>query len=243
MDNSKSWLGKSYEILNDIPNVEFFALEKKDGRYATLAETVGNGIIDHVISTNTIHLIPDLKDAFIGISNALKKDGTFTFQTGNFTRKDRSEGALMIDDTVNDVHDMALETVRVDPRFESYREDLDKNIETQGIQRKFVFPDPKPIEFYLKVLKESGFEHQAPLFTPVRIMYDDWLNFLRVKRLQAGILPEIGGKESSPKAEQDRDTLITESALKLFKNLKANNPLANDEGFIIDCVHVLSRKI
>jgi hypothetical protein len=138
---------------------------------------------------------------------------------------------------------MALETVRVDPRFESYREDLDKNIETQGIQRKFVFPDPKPIEFYLKVLKESGFEHQAPLFTPVRIMYDDWLNFLRVKRLQAGILPEIGGKESSPKAEQDRDTLITESALKLFKNLKANNPLANDEGFIIDCVHVLSRKI
>ena len=243
VDNSHSWLTKAYEILNKKSNVDYFILEKRDGGYATLAETVGNGIVDHVISANTVHLINNIREAFTGIELALKKNGTFTFQTGNFIRKDLPQGALMLDDTVKIVHDIAIETVRTNPKFAAYRKGLDKRIDEEEQQRKFVFPVPRHIEFYLDLLKRTGFSHQEPVYTPVKVMYDDWLNFLRVKRLQAGILPEIGGKAPSPEEEQDRDTLITNGTLKLFKDLELNNPLADEKCFTIDMAYITSFRI
>ena len=242
VDNSQSWLGKAYDILNEFPNVGYFILGKKGNTYATLAETVGNEVVDHVVSANTVHLIPDINEVFTGIALALKKCGTFTFQTGNFIRKGRPEGALMIDDTIKTVHDSALEIVRTAPEFAGYRKGLDKRIEAEEPQRKFVFPEPRPIEFYLSALKQAGFNHQTPIYIPVKVRYSDWLNFLRVKRLQAGILPEIGGKDPSPQEEEDRDALITTSALKLFKDLKINNPLADEICFTIDIVYVTALK-
>lgn len=242
VDNSQSWLSKAYELLNRLPNVEYFILEKKGNIYATLAETVGNGVVDHVVSANTVHLIPDIKEVFAGIALALKKGGTFTFQTGNFLRVNRPDGALMIDDTIKTVHDIALGIVRTDTRFAIYRKGLNERTEAEESQRKFVFPNPRPIEVYLEALEQAGFEYQTPLYMPVKVRYDDWLNFLRVKRLQAGVLPEIGGKEPSPKEEKDRDTLITKGALKLFKDLELNNPLANDKCFTIDIVYLMSYK-
>ena len=242
VDNSQSWLGKAYELLNKFPNVEYFILDKKSDTYATLSETVGNDVANHVISANTVHLIPNLNEVFTGIALSLKTNGSFIFETGNFIRKDRPEGALMIDDTVRIVHDIALDIVRTDPKFASYREGLDERTEAEESQRKFVFPDPRPIEAYLGALEQAGFKHQTPIYIPVKVKYSDWLNFLRVKRLQAGILPEIGGKEPSPKEEEDRDTLITQGALKLFKDLELNNPLADKEFFTIDIVYVAAIK-
>lgn len=242
VDNSQSWLAKAYEVLNKRKNVAFFVLEKKGDKYATLAETVGNGAVNHVVSANTMHLIPDLKDVFLGINHALKKNGTLTFQSGDFMRDNKPEGMLMIDDTVKTVHDTALEIVEIDDRFAVYREGLRERIKSEESQRKFVFPDPRPIEFYLETLEETGFEHKEPVLVPVKIKYIDWLNFLRVKRLQAGILPEIGGREPSQKEEEDRNNLITESALRLFKDLRERNPLADDASFTVDCVCITSIK-
>lgn len=242
VDNSQSWLGKAYELLKVFPNVEYFILEKRGNTYATLSETVGNEVVDHVISANTVHLIHDINEVFSGISLALKKGGTFTFQTGNFLRKNRPEGALMIDDTVKTVHDIAIDIVRTDPRFAIYRKGLNERIGIEEPQRKFVFPEPMDIKFYLDALKESGFEFQTPLYSPVKVMYSDWLNFLRVKRLQAGVLPEIGGRDPSPKEEGDRDALITRGALKLFKDLKLNNSLADEKCFTIDIVYATAVK-
>ncbi len=242
VDNSPSWLGKAYEVLNERPNVEYFILEKKGNSYATLADTIGYGAADHVISANTVHLIPNISEVFAGISTALKKNGTFTFQTGNFVRKGRPMGALMIDDTIKTVHDMAIDFVRRDDEFTAYREGLNERIEHEEQQRKLVFPEPRPIEIYLDALKKADFMHEAPIYIPVKVHYSDWLNFLRVKRLQAGILPEIGGKEPSPKEENDRDVLITRSALKLFKDLELNNPLADEKCFTIDIAYVTAVK-
>ena len=242
VDNSPSWLAKSYELLHDVPNVEFFLLEKRDNTYATLAETIGNEMVNHVISANTVHLIPDLEESFAGIADALKGNGTFTFQTGNFVRKSRPKGALMIDDTVKTVHDIAVEIIRTDGKFEIYREGLNARIENEKSQRKFVFPEPRPIKTYLNALRKAGFDYHAPYFIPVKVKYSDWLNFLRVKRLQTGILPEVGGKDPSPEEEEDRDNLITQGAIKLFKDLETENPLADDKYFTIDIAYVTSIK-
>jgi len=109
-------------------------------------------------------------------------------------------------------------------------------------QRKLVFPEPRPMEYYLKMLKSAGFRHEEVRHRLVRVKYKDWLDFLRVKRLQAGILPEIGGKEPSPEEEQDRDELITMSSNRLFSELKSQNPFADGNSFTAEWIYITSIK-
>ncbi|MBI2655777.1 3-oxoacyl-[acyl-carrier-protein] reductase [Candidatus Woesearchaeota archaeon] len=242
VDNSAAWLGKAYEVLSGNPNVKCFLLEKTAHGYSALAETVGKGVADHVISANTFHLVPDIDETFRGIADALKENGTFAFQSGNITRASRPKGALMVDDSVRRVHELSLDIVRNDPKFAEYKKDIDARIKANESQRKFVFPDPRNISVYLEALKKSGFEYQEPSFKLFRVRYSDWLNFLRVRRLQAGILPEIGGHEPSEKEESDRDSLITMAANNLFKELQAKNPLADKEAFTIEVAYVVAKK-
>lgn len=243
IDNSEAWLGKAHEILSNNSNVKFFLLDKINDRCATLAETIGEEIVDHVISANAIHLIPDLNDTFKGIYDALKLGGTFTFQSGNIMRDGRKNGVLMVDDTVKRVHDIALEIIQSNDKFAKYKKDINKVIEKYLNQRKFVFPDPKSVEVYLNMLKNAGFEYEEPQYKLIKISYKDWLDFLRVKRLQAGILPEIGGKEPSTEEEKDRDELITMASNKLFKELETQNTMADDECFTTEWIYVSATKI
>ena len=148
----------------------------------------------------------------------------------------------MVDDTVKRIHDIALKIVLKNKKFVGYRKDLSKRIAIEEKQRKFVFPYPRPVEIYLKDLKEAGFKNLASYYKFVKIRYSDWLDFLRVKRLQAGILPEIGGKEPSPKEENDRDTLITLAAQQLFNDLKQNNPMADDHYFTTEWIYISATK-
>ena len=242
VDNSAAWLGKAYEVLGSKQNVKCFLLEKKGKGYATLSETIGSKVADHVISANTVHLIPDIEETFKGIAQVLKDNGTFTFQSGNITRNKRPEGALMVDDTVRRVHNIAIEIVKNDNRFSAYKKDIDQSIKANEPQRKFVFPDPRTINVYLSALKRAGFKHQEPHYKLFKVKYSDWLNFLRVRRLQAGILPEIGGNEPSQKEEADRDQIITIATNDLFKELQSENPLADEHGFTIEVVYVNATK-
>src|SRR3989338_7722064 len=121
VDNSPAWLGKAYEIFRKTPNVSFFVLEKKNGNNATLSETVGKEAVDNVLSANTVHLIPNLKSAFKGIAEALKPKGVFVFNSTNVTREGRPDGALMLDSTVYRVHDIAIDIVNSNPKYEKYR--------------------------------------------------------------------------------------------------------------------------
>lgn len=242
VDNSAAWLGKAHEVFSANPDVECFLLEKIKDNYATLAETLGEGVVDHVISANTVHLLPNLEDTFKGVSGALKAGGTFTFQSGNIVRNGRETGILMIDDTIKRVHDISLEIVRINKRFTKYKKDLNERIRLEDEQRKFIFPVPRDIEEYLNALKITGFKCENPHYKLIRITYSDWLDFLRVKRLQAGILPEIGGKEPSPEEEQDRNELITIASNQLFRELEAKNPFADDKCFTAEWVYVTSIK-
>ena len=241
VDNSPAWLGKAHEVFSSNPNVECFLLEKKDDKYATLVDTVGEEAVDHVVSANTVHLIPDLENTFKGIYAALKPKGSFTFQSGNIMRKGRKKGILMIDDTVKRVHDIAMDIVNKSNRFIRYKNDI--NIKKIGdMQRRIVFPEPRPLKQYLKILKDTCFSYGEPYFKQLKIAYDDWMNFLKVKRLQAGILPEIGGKDPSPEEEKDRDDLITMAANQLFDELKSQNPMADGKSFTVELIYVTALK-
>ncbi|MEK7487457.1 MAG: hypothetical protein AABZ60_24275, partial [Planctomycetota bacterium] len=156
VDNSAAWLGKAYSVFKNNPQVQCYLLERIQDRYASLSETIGKGVADKVFSANTVHLIPDIDAVFHGIQESLKPGGIFAFESGNIDRKDRKEGVLLVDDTVARVHDIALDIVQKDDKFAKYRADLPKRIEQEEQQRKFVFPKPRDVEFYLQKLRNAG---------------------------------------------------------------------------------------
>jgi len=242
VDNSPAWLGKAYEFLSSYKNVDFFVLKKKDNRCATLSETLGKESVDHVISANTFHLVPNLKETFKGIAEALKKNGTLIFNSGNIIREGRPKGALMLDSTVYRVHDIAVDIIRKNSQFRKYRKGLSDRIKTQIAQRKFIFPYPRPIQDYLSALKRAGFKYMRPYYKCFKLKYDDWLKFLMVKRLQAGILPEVGGKYPSLEEQKDRDIIINMAANELFKELKTFNPLADNKTYQCEWAYVSATK-
>ena len=242
VDNSPAWLGKAYEIFNRNPNVECFLLKKNDNNYATLGETIGEEIADHVISANTVHLIPNLERTFKGINSALKPHGTFTFQSANIIRDGRKKGVLLVDDTIKRVHDIAIKKIQTDKRYENYRKVINDRIEIENEQRKLVFPEPRPLEFYLNTLKTAYFKYSKSYYKLIRIKYNDWMNFLKVKRLQAGILPEVGGINPTPEEEKDRDDLITISAAQLFKELETKNPMSDNKSFTVELICIAATK-
>ena len=231
VDNSPAWLGKAYEFLGSGPNVNFFIVGKNQNHFETLSETLGHNSVNHVLSANTMHLIPDLKETFKGIFGAIKKNGVFIFNSGNILREGKPEGALMLDSTVYRVHDIAINIIRYDPQFKNYKTRLYERIESTLPQRKFVFHYPRDIKEYITALKAAGFEQIKVGYKLIKVKYSDYLKFLRVRRLQAGMLPEIGGTEPNPQEEKDRDKLITAASLKFFKELKETNPLADGSSF------------
>jgi len=242
VDNSPSWLGKAYEIFKENPNVKCYLLRKAGERYATLSETVGKGKADHVLSANTIHLVPNLKETFNGINETLKKKGSFMFQSSNIDRKGRKTGVLMMDDCIKRIHEIAIDLIREDKKFEDYKTDIDKKIELARNFRKFVFPDTKPLEVYLKDLKNAGFEQLDSYYKTIRVKYTDWMKFVRVRALQAGILPEIGGKDPTDEEVNDRDAIVTAAALGLFKELEETNPMATGEYFTSESIYITTVK-
>ena len=231
VDNSPAWMGKAYEFLGSRDNVDFFILGKEHDSFSTLSDTIGNNSVNHVLSANTMHLIPNLKETFKGIFDAIKKNGTFIFNSGNIIREGKPEGALMLDSTVYRVHDIAINMIKHDSQFKNYKTKLYERIELTLHQRKFVFHYPRDIKEYINALKDSGFEQIKVGYKLIKVKYSDYLKFLRVRRLQAGMIPEIGGTEPNPQEEKDRDNLVTAASLKFFKELKENNPLADNESF------------
>lgn len=242
VDNSPAWLGKAYEFLSSRSNVNFFVLDKKQDSFATLSETLGKDSVNHVFSANTIHLIPNLKETFGGIFNAIKKNGTFIFNSGNIIREEKPDGALMLDSTVYRVHDIAIKIIKTDPQFKKYRDGLYEKIESTLPQRKLVFNYPRNVKEYISTLKETGFSQIQVWYKLIKIKYSDYLKFLRVRRLQAGMLPEIGGINPSPDEEKDRDKLITMASLKFFQELKETNPLADGNSFVGEWAYVSALK-
>ncbi len=241
VDNSASWLGHAYELFVQHPAVACVLLKDGD-RYLFLDEVIGEDAADHVCCANTVHLMSNLKETLEGIRRALKSKGTFAFQSGNIRRKARRNGVLMIHNTVDRVHDLAIAMIKREKRYAAYHNDLTSRIEREYLQRKFVFPDPKPIEYYADVLATAGFRNVRIAYKPVRVKYRDWLTFLRVRRLQAGILPEVGGKDAAPNEEADRDALITAASKELFAQLTSTNPFADRTSFAAEWVYVTAKK-
>ncbi len=242
VDNSPSWLGKAYQLLKNNSMVDFYMLEKKGGAYCGLADTVGFSVVDLILSANTIHLIPHISETVNGMYNCLKPGGMLAIQSGNIKHAKTNRGALLIDTTIEKVHQFALGIIKKHPEYLEYRTGLKERVNEEKGQRKRIFPDPRSLAAYINVLKKNGFINIKTSRRLIKVRYSDWLKFLKIRRIQAGILPEIGGRTPTATEENDRDAIITSAANKYFDYLRVNNPKATRNYFIAEWTYLEALK-
>lgn len=201
VDSSPKFLALALHKLRDDARVAFRLIRflKQEKRLELLDEVLAGPLLDHgvdaLVSTNAIHLYYDLPDTLRSWARVVRPGGRVFIQSGNIRSRPAAPGAWIIDDTVAAVDERAREIVRGDDRFASHRgvlEDPARMKAYDALRQKFFLP-PRPAEFYLDALRESGLKVLDARTRPIRAKTSEWYDFLSV--YHEGVLGWVGGSE------------------------------------------------
>lgn len=220
-DSSPKFLRFCLDKYGSDPRVAFRLLRflKETNRLQYLDEVLPElaGRVDAIVSANAIHLYYDLHGTLIAWRRTLKPSGRVLIQSGNIIHP--APRGMIIDDTVNAIHEEAKHIVATEERYHAYRTSLlDGALMSahDAVRTKFFLP-PRPLSYYEDELAKAGFQVESVRTKRIVAQTDEWLDFLQV--YHEGVLGWVGGttridgKEPTPKAVNDRLTLM-EDALK-----------------------------
>jgi SAM-dependent methyltransferase len=178
---------------------------------------------DAVVSTNAIHLYYDLLQTLQSWIRVLRPGAHALIQSGNIRNPAARPGEWIIDETVEAIHDKAAEIAREDPRYSAYAGILDDagRMAAYGALRSKYFIPVRPLDHYLRTLREAGFTVADVSTATIPARVDEWYQFLSV--YHEGVLGWVGGVEkieAKPPAESDvraRLALLKEAMHRLFR--------------------------
>jgi SAM-dependent methyltransferase len=174
------------------------------------------------VSTNAIHLYPDLADTVASWMRALRPGGHVLINSGNIRNPRARRNEWILDETVWVVGDLAEGLVRNDPAYATYRADVDnqERMTAHAAYRDRVFLQPRPLDFYVETLELSGLKVESVREASIEARVDDWYELLRT--YHDAVLGWVGGTEKidgappSPEAVADRLELIRHAMDVLF---------------------------
>ena len=121
-DSSPKFLRLALEKLRDNPRVAFRLIRylKPEQRLQLLEESLGPEMtqLHGLVSTNAVHLYYDLAETVASWVRVLRPGAWVLVQSGNIRNPDAPAGSWIIDETVEALHEVAVEIVRSDPRFQ-----------------------------------------------------------------------------------------------------------------------------
>lgn len=179
--------------------------------------------VEAVVSTNAIHLYYDLVDTLRSWARVMRPGAQAFVQSGNIRNPEARPGDWIIDETVHAIHREAVELVRRDARYASYRavlEDGSRLAAYEAVRNKFFLP-VRPLDHYLSALREAGFEIQDVTAKSIQAGVNEWFEFLSV--YHEGVLGWVGGSERvegrppSEAAVADRLQLLRRALDVLFR--------------------------
>jgi SAM-dependent methyltransferase len=228
VDSSPKFLRVALEKFRDDPDVGLRLLRflKPEKRLQRLDEVLDAALlerkVDAIVSTNAIHLYPDLADTVGSWLRALRSGGHVLVNSGNIRNPRARRNEWILDETVWVVGDLAEGLVRNDPRYERYREDLDdeERMAAHHAYRDKVFLHPRPLDLYLETLEVAGLKVESVREASIEARVDDWYELLRT--YNDAVLGWVGGTEKidgappSPEAVDDRLALIRHAMDVLF---------------------------
>jgi SAM-dependent methyltransferase len=228
VDSSPKFLRVALEKFRDDPDVGLRLLRflKPERRLERLDEVLGPELlergVDAIVSTNAIHLYPDLADTAASWLRALRPGGYVLINSGNIRNPRARRNEWILDETVWVVGDLAEGLVRNDPAYAAYRADVDdeERMAAHAAYRDRVFLQPRPLDFYLETLELAGLKVESVREASIEARVDDWYELLRT--YHDGVLGWVGGTEKidgaapSPQAVSDRLVLIRHAMDVLF---------------------------
>ena len=194
IDPLVSWFSKAREILGKREDVHFELSTEYDsfGRntFRRLEDILGGRKADVIISSSTLHLIPEraLGDLAFQFANNLSKDGVFVWDSGDLESEFRPENSALLHDPYRTVRELLrADEVRVSALSSMAEAEIEK------FERRLdrIFPSPISIQVVLDALENAGFSSEIS-DEVVNFSHDDARRFALVPRLAeiAAPLPE-----------------------------------------------------
>lgn len=228
VDSSPKFLRLAYEKFRNEPRMAFrhIAYMRDERRLQKVDEVLGDALVssgvDAVISTNAIHLYFDLAETLEAWRAVLKPSGRIFIQSGNIGNPDLPDDEWIIDETVEVIHENAVEIVKENEAWARYRPALVDGSymeRHEKLRRKYFLP-VRPLEHYLEQLRSAGFEVSSVRHRRIPARISEWYDFLSV--YHEGVLGWVGGAErvtgeaASEQAIADRLQLMREGMTRAF---------------------------
>jgi ubiquinone/menaquinone biosynthesis C-methylase UbiE len=220
VDSSPKFLRIALDRFRDDERVAFRRLRylKDEGRLQYVDEVLGETFVRRpanvLVSTNAIHLYDDLENTLRAWARVLEPGGLVRVNSGNIRNPRAGENEWIIDETVYVVHEVAAGLVRTDSRYEPYRAVLEdpERLRPYLDWRDQVFLAPRPLDFYLDALRETGFTIVDVSERTIEASVQEWYEFLSA--YADAVLGWVGGSAkvdgagASEQAAADRLELL-----------------------------------
>ncbi len=219
VDSSPKFLRLALEKLRGDERVGFRLIEflRGERRLQWLDETLGAPLLarklDALVSTNAIHLYYDLPETVASWVRALRPGAPVLVQSGNVRNPDAPEGTWIIDETVEAIHDIAVDLVRSDPMWTAYRANVDdapRMGRYDDLRRKYFLP-VRPLEHYLDVFRGAGLTVERVACRAIEARVFEWFEFLAA--YHDGVLGWVGGTEKLEGAPPSAEAVLDRLAL------------------------------
>jgi len=228
VDASPKFLRLALEKLGASDRVAFRWLPyfKDRRRLAFLDEVLSRSLLargaDAIASTNAIHLYYDLADTLASWARVLRADGHAFVQSGNIRNPAARPGEVIIDETVEAIHEAASRIAMQQERFSRYRvvlSDGERMATHESVRRRYFLP-ARPLEFYLEQLAGAGFTLVGASYLPIQAEVSQWYEFLAT--YHEGVLGWVtdatrAGDAASEQAVRDRLELMREALTSVFE--------------------------
>jgi SAM-dependent methyltransferase len=228
VDSSPKLLRLGLEKFRPEDRVAFRLLErlKEKDRMQYLDECLGKPLVDRgvdtIVTTNAIHLYYGLLDTLRSWSRAIRPGGRVLINSGNIWHPEAKEGEWIIDETVSEIHRVAMDIVSQERRYAKYRhvlDDTERLAAYAALTNKYFLP-VRPLEHYLRLLEQAGFGEFEVERKNIEVIVDEWLALLEL--YHEGVLGWVGGAERiegrapSEKGVKDRLDLMRKALARLF---------------------------
>jgi ubiquinone/menaquinone biosynthesis C-methylase UbiE len=227
-DSSPKFLRVALDKFHNDERVAFRCLRwlKADKRLQHLEEVLGPELlerrVDAIASTNAIHLYLDIPGTLASWARVLRAGGRVFVQSGNIRNPDAQPTEWVLDETVWAIHEVAVGLVRNDARYAAYRPALDDDGRMQAYltYRDRVFLPVRPLDYYVRCLKDAGFVVDDVTARGIEARVDDWFEFLSA--YHDAVLGWVGGSakvegvDAGADAVRDRLALIRHAMDTLF---------------------------
>jgi len=229
VDASPKFLRLALEKLGGDARVAYRWLEyvKRERRLQTLEEVLDEDLrrrgFDVIVSTNAIHLYYGLGETLASWRRCLADGGAVFVQSGNIRNPAQPGGSWIIDETVGEIHRIAMDVVREDERYAEYRgvlDDAEAMRAYDALRDKYFLP-VRPLDYYLDAMRDAGLAVDEVETKLIEAHVGDWCDFLGA--YHEGVLGWVGGvkkiagQDASADAIVDRLALIRTALERLFE--------------------------